>query len=64
MAKKQIKPKLQTHVKIAKIDLINMLRETHELGYMTGKNQQETYADEQRDDCMGVVEEHFDICNN
>jgi hypothetical protein len=64
MPKKQGKPKIQTSVTLEKCVLLTMLAESHELGYRTGLRDREQYVDEQRDDCMGVVEERFDICNN
>ena len=61
---KKSKPKIQTKVTIAKDQLITMLTEAHELGYRTGLTAQQSYDHEQQGDCMNVVEEYFDICNN
>jgi len=39
--------------------LNNMLRESWDLGFMTGRNQSEESAKEQSDDCIRVLKEKY-----
>ena len=40
-------------------ELNNMLRESWDLGFMTGRNKTEDAIKEQSDDCLGVLREKY-----
>ena len=55
MAKKKVNGK----VTMSGAELNNLLRESWDLGCMTGRNQADESAKEQSNDCLGVLKEKY-----
>ena len=57
--KKKNNKSVNGKVTMSGTELNNMLRESWDLGFMTGRSQAEESAKEQKDDCIRVLKEKY-----
>jgi|TARA_B110001454_G_scaffold171573_1_gene162442 hypothetical protein len=51
-------------IKLSQKELLNLLEETHEMGFNKGLHTQSHYEKEQKEDCEYMINDHFNIYDN